>query len=482
MRLGQTSIVHFLSSLLASVLGFVATIYIARMLGAEPLGIYNLAVGLVSWLAIVGKVGISKAITKRVSEGSEKGAYSIAGVSVILGLFSVVTVGIFLFRGQLIAYIGYPATLYIVLILFVVLTNGLVNALLVGLHLVHVSGFLSPIRTGSRAFAQIALIATGASTAGLFVGHIAGFTIGILVGGYFITKRLPKPSLPERRHFESLTDFAKFSWLGSLQSRMFSYTDIIVLGFFVTPGLIGIYAVAWNVAQFLILFSGTLKSTLFPEMSAISAQGDSQAISRIVEQSLTFCGLFLVPGLLGGALLGERILRIYGPEFPKGDTVLTILIAGNLLMGYQNQLLNTLNAIDRPHLAFRVNVVFVIVNVVLNATLIYLYGWIGAAVATTVSVAVSLVLAYRQVSNLITFDVPVREISKQWLAALLMAGVVYVGLEVERTYGLLGHNVATVLVLVGVGAGVYFLGLVGLSREFRETVQRNLPLEIPGLS
>lgn len=482
MRLGQTSLVYFLSKLVSSALGFLATIYIARMLGAGPLGVYHLVVGLVSWLAIVGEVGLSRAISKRISEGEDQTEYALAGTTIIVGLFVLTTCGLLLFRGQLVDYVGYPATGYIIAILLVVLVNGLVNSLLVGLHLVHVSGFLSPIRTGGRALVQIGLLVAGAGTAGLFVGHVAGYVVVIAIGGYFSVRGLPELSRPRRYHFDRLVDFAKFSWLGNLQSQMFSYTDIIVLGFFVSSGLIGVYSAAWMIGEFLILFSGALSSTLFPEISSLSAKDNSRAIARIVEQSLSFAGLFLIPGLFGGMLLGERILRIYGPEFPQGATVLTILIVANLFMGYQNQLLNTLNAIDRPDLAFRVNVVFVGTNVALNVVLIYLYGWLGAAVATTVSVAISLVLAYYHVDDVIDFEIPTREIANQWVAAVLMGGLVYAGLWTESTYDLLNHNVATVGILVVLGAGTYFTVLLTISRAFRTVVDQNVPVDLPLVS
>lgn len=479
MQLGQTSVIYYLSKLSASLLGFAATVYIARMLGPDPLGIYHVALGLVSWLAILGNVGISNAVTKRVSEGEDQGAYTAASVTVVLGLFLLVATGVILFREQVVNYVEYPATIFIILFLFVSLVNGLIGSLLEGLHLVHLSGMLSTVRTGGRAIAQIALIATGLGTTSLFVGHLAGYAIVIGIGAYYLVRELPSFQRPQRRHIARLTDFAKFSWLGSLQSRMFSYTDVLVLGFFVSSGLIGVYAAAWNIAHFLILFSGTLRTTLFPEMSAISAQEDPQAVSRIVEQSLTFGGLFLIPGLFGGILLGERILRIYGPEFPQGALILSILIVANLFMGYQNQLLNSLNAVDRPDLAFRVNVVFVVANVGLNVVLVYVYGWIGAAVATTISVAVSLVLAYRHVDALIDFETPVGEIFRQWTAAGVMAIVVYGALLMEKTHQVLGHNFGIVVLLVILGAGVYFTALLGLSTEFRETVVRNVPVDIP---
>ena len=479
MKPGQTSVVHFVSNFVSSVLGFVATVYVARILGPGPLGVYQVSIGLVSWLAIFGRVGISEAITKRVSEGNQPGTYVTASATVILVLSIMLISGVILFRGKIVAYIEYTAIGYVVIILLLVLLNSLLNAVLDGLHLVHVGGILSTIRTASKALTQIGLIATGIGTAALFLGHILGIIVGVVISGYYVFRELPSISIPERKHFAGLFDFAKFSWLGNLQSQMFNYTDVLILGYFVSSGLIGIYAATWNIGQFLILFSGALQSTLLPEMSSMSTKEDIQAVSRIVEQSLTFGGLFLIPGLFGGVLLGERILRIYGPEFPQGATILTILIAANLVMGYQQQLLNTLNAIDRPDLAFRVNAVFVGANVSLNVVLIYLYGWIGAAVATATSVAVSLVLAYLHVDAIIDFDPPVGEIARQWAAGAVMAVVVYGGLRLEETYRLVGSNFVIVVILVIVGAGVYFTILLGISRQFREVVSRNAQINLP---
>jgi len=200
---------------------------------------------------------------------------------------------------------------------------------------------------------------------------------------------------------------------------------------------------------------------------------------NIVEQSLTYGGLFLIPGLFGGALLGERLLRIYGTEFTQGATILSILILANVVMGYQSQLLNTLNGIDRPDLAFRVNATFVVANMILNVILVYLYGWLGAAVATATSVSISLIVAYRYVSKIIYFDPPVMAITKQFIAAGIMAGFVYIGLWVENAYRMFNYNVVFVLLLIAGGAGVYFIVLLWISHEFRETVSQNLPVEIP---
>jgi len=479
MKLGQISAISFISQVVGAAVGFIATLYIARAIGAEPLGIYNLALALVSWVGVAGSIGFSGAISKRVSEGSDQGQFAVAGAAIVLFFFVLLTIGMLIARPYLNDYIGFPATIFLILILFGNLTAAIVNPLLVGLQLVHFRDTLSTVRTFSKSVLHIGLIAIGLGTTGLFIGHIAAYLLIVSIGAYIVVRKLPELSRPGKHHLRSLGDFAKYAWIGRLRGRMFNYTDIVVLGFFVPQSLIGIYSVAWNIGTFLTIFTGSLQSTLYPALSEVSAKDDEQAVRNIVEQSLKYGGLVLIPGLLGGALLGERLLRIYGPEFTKGATIFAILILANVIMGYQSQLLNTLNGIDRPDLAFRVNATFVVANLILNVILVYLYGWLGAAVATATSVSISLVIAYRYATKIITFDIPVKAIAKQFIAAGIMAGFVYTSLWVENAYRVFNYNVVFVMLLVATGAGVYFFALMGISHEFRETVSQNLPVDIP---
>lgn len=476
MRLGQTSYIHFVSNLFASVLGFVSTIYISRILGAEPLGIYHLSLGLVSWLSMVGTMGFSQAISKRISEGEEQGAYAAAGLLIQTAFFIIVAISLLATREYINTYVGFPVTGFLILILLVVLGFSIVNDILTGISLVHVYGILIPIKVGTRSLLQIVLIGAGLGITGIFIGHIAGIAVIMTIGSYIVLRNIPTLTRPKARHVKELIKFAKYSWIGDIRGKMFNYMDVIVLGFFVSQTLIGIYSVAWNIAQLLGLFSGSITNTLFPEISRLSSEENFDAISGLVEKSLTYGGLFLIPGLFGGALLGERILRLYGPEFPQGATILIVLIMAQLIQGYQKQLTNTLNGIDQPNLAFRVNGIFVVANLLLNVLLIYFYGWVGAALATAISGGISTVASYVYVSSIIEFSFPRMEILYQIVGSVIMSCVVYGGIWVENTFALLQNNIVLVLTLVILGAGVYFVSLLTLSVDFRETVARNLPV------
>ena len=486
MRLGQTSIIVFLSQLLGSALGFLATLYFARELGAEVIGLYAVVLTVVGWLALAGELGIGKATVKRISEGDERGAYLSAAIIWLLVLAGGVSVAVVLTRpvfeayvSEFDQYVALSVVWFVVAIIVVKLFYRTVFRTLRGEKKVHIAGLLGPVQIGSQSLIQIGLVFVGYGLLGMLVGYVVGGILVGIVGLYWVTVR---PRLPSRRHFRSLFDYAKFSWLGSLKARTFNEVDILILGVFVNSALVGVYAVAWSIAKFLDLFSGAISSTMFPEISFSSTQRSTEAISGYVEDSLAFSGLVAIPGLVGGTLLAERLLRIYGPEFVRGAAVLALLILATLVYSYLKQLLNALNGIDRPDLAFRVNAVFIALNAGLNVVLIWQYGIEGAAVASVLSVVVALVLCYHTLNGLVEFHTPFGEISRQIVAAALMGAVVWTTLFAIDTTDAIDHNFAIVVMLVCLGAAVYLLTLFGISTRFRQTVRRNLRFTHPHLT
>lgn len=484
MKIGQTSIVVFVSKFTGSAIGFLATVYFARVLGAEVLGVYALVLTTVSWLTFVGDKGIGKALSKRLSEGTQQETYLGAAVLALLALGVFLTLAVTA-AGPLVEryiddfanYTDISVVWFVILIIWTQLLYRAAIWILRGERKVHISGILNPVSVTGKRLIQLLLVVLGWQLVGLLVGFAVGGMLVAVLALYWISVR---PRLPSREHFESLFEYAKFSWLGGLKSRTFNEVDILLLGVFVPSSLVGIYSVSWSIAKFLDLFGNAVNQTMFPEISYTDTTDTEQTVSGLVEDALAFSGLVAIPGLVGGAILAERLLRIYGEEFVAGAAVLALLVLAVLLHSYQLQLLNALNGLDRPDLAFRINGVFVVVNATLNLALIWRFGIEGAAVATVFSAALALVLAYYALSGILTFHVPYGEIFRQAFAALVMGGVVWSALTIAG--GLVAHNVALVLALVTLGAGVYFLTLLLVSVRFRETVERNLPVSVPLVS
>ena len=476
MRIGQTSLIVAVSKVVGSVAGFVATLYFARLLGAGVLGTYSLVLAMAGWMSIASQIGIGSAIQKRMTEGEESGAYFTAGVCALFVLFGLVAALILVFSNPLKAYIGRPVVVFVLLVLFAKLLSLLSGAALTGTHLVHIEGLLNPVRMTVRSILQIGLVFAGLGLVGMLTGHVVGIAL-ISLAGIWIAS--PSFSVPTRRHFRGLVSYAKYSWLGSLERRTTGWADITILGLFVSPGLIGVYSVAWTISTFLQIFGSAISSATFPEISSATADADNQVAAPIVQDALRYAGLILIPGLVGASILGPRILRIYGEEFAVGGHVLTILVAALLFRSYQEQLVTTLNAIDRPDLTFRVNAISVTSNLLLNLSLIYLYGWVGAAVATALASGIRLVLSYHYTSNLIDLDLPFADVGKQVVAAAVTGVVATACLWIENTYALVGLNFVVVGITAGLGAAAYFGVLLGISAAFRRTVRNNLPFDVP---
>jgi O-antigen/teichoic acid export membrane protein len=381
-------------------------------------------------------------------------------------LFVVVGAVVFVFRGQVNAYIGAPVAELLVLMLAVQLFYDFVVAVLEGLNKVHLASLLDPIWWVGRAVVQISLVALGVGVVGLFYGYIAAGAVAVAVGAYLASIGWERPS---RSHVEDLVSYARYSWLRPIKGRTFMSMDTIVLGFFVTNSLIGIYEIAWNLASLFAIFGTSISKTLFPEISSSASRDDTDEVRRMVTAALSYAGLFLIPGLVGAALLGETILGIYGEEFSTGYQILLVLTFARLVQSFEGQLSNSLDAIDHAEETFRINAVFIVTNMTLNVLFVWQYGWIGAAVATTLASGLGVLLSYRSLSKYVEVNVPVTELLRQVVAAALMGGIVYAGKNA------FGSSLPVALVLVAVGASVYFGTLLVISPQFKRTIRANVP-------
>ena len=478
MRVGQTSILLTVSKYFGSFIGFLTTIYFARTLGAEILGYYSLILIVANWSSLFGKVGISSAINKRISETEERSAYYSAGILLALGLSGILVVGIILLRDSIDSYVGVTAWMFIAVLAPLSILYSIISASLKGERRVHLVAFLTPTQTIGRSLIQIGLVVVGYGLTGMIFGYIAGLVLAAALGLWFISLNFEMPS---KHNFQQIYSFAKFSWLGNLKGRSFNDVDVLVLGALVSPQLVGIYSAAWGITNFIGIFGSSIRNTLFPELSYADSTQQNESLSRLVSDSLTYSGLVAIPGVFGSLIVADRLLRIYGGEFTRGVAVLSLLVLAMLIYDYQNQFLNGLNAVDRPDIAFRVNAMFIVVNLVLNVALVYAFGWIGAAVATVIAASLGLVVSFGYLRTIIEFDVPISEVGRQLTAAVAMTLVVRATrLGIESTVSNI-HNTMFVVSLVMMGAGVYFAVLFAISSQFRTTVRNNSPISLPSV-
>lgn len=473
MRLGHVSAINFGSQILASLSGFIATLYVARELGSAALGKYALFIAVVIWMKTFFGSGLHEGVRKRLSERGERRGILGAALAIQIVLLVIVGLAVLLIHPQVDRYLRFDGAETLIGAFVALIVFAFVRAVLDGEDRVHLSSLLRPLDRVVRTGVQLSVVflgAFGGGVLGLAYGYIVGAATASLVGFAWVRIR---PAIPSHEDFRSLWSYLQYAWLSGVEERSISSMDTVVLGLFVASSLIGYYEVAWNVASILAVFGTSISTTVFPTLSKLESEGKQDQAGDIISQSLAFTGLFVIPGLAGGAVIGDQILRIYGPQFEQASLVLIILIFARLVYAYESQLISALNAIGRPEIAFRINAVFVASILSLNLILVNKVGWIGAAVGTALAAMIGLSLAYKSLSDIVDFEPPTMELATQLFSAIAMAGVV-AWLETSWLTSARSELFTTIL-LVAVGAVIYFSILTTTSSHFRETVENNLP-------
>lgn len=456
--------------LFSSLVSFLAVVVFSRGLGASPLGTYYPFLALLGILAIPADFGISSATEKRISEGTDSSEY--LGAAIVLKILPLLLISLLIVIANryVVQYLGANLTLALIATLFARQAGDLSLAVLRGELRVGETAAIEVLRPFGWLVVGYALYLDGYGVHALVYGYLVGSVLMLIIGWWKVSIPVAYPSL---EHARSLFNYGRFSVVSAVGGYFYSWMDVAMLSMFVATGVavtrgeIGAYENAWRLSLVVMLLSQSIATALFPQVSQWSADGATAQIESIIPTAILPALLFVIPAFVGTAVLSRDLLGIlFGPEFTVAWLVLIILSGEKILQAIHVVLGRSLQAIDRPDLAAYATVVSVIVNLVLNIILIWKYGIVGAAIATTASFAVNTVLHARYLNQFLNIEFPVREAVWSIIASLVMGVCVYTvhaNMEVNTLIELGG--------IISLGALVY-TAVALVYGPIRETVQR----------
>lgn len=408
----------FAASFFGSVSTTVGIVAFANLFGGEIMGIYFLYQAVVGILGIPTDLGISKAVEKRISAGASPDRMLGAGLVSKSGLYFIVAVVIFLFNNTFQNYIGRDIIGLLILGLGVQQASHLATRTL--------AGELRPGETAIfQAFREVSWVVIGGvltlawnSVNGLIIGRIIGDLILFLGCSYRLNTGI---SLPSPADIFSLLTFGRYVFISSVGGYVYNWMDVAILGFFVDPHVISTYEYAWRVATLFILPTQAVRQVIFPQVSSWASAHKYSEIEDLLYTWIQPPLFLIIPGILGGLLLGDEILRfIFASSNVSASIILTLFMLEKLLRAINLTWIPTLFAMDKPSLAYRQSIAAVCVNIVLNFVLIPPYGGVGAAIATSTSGVISVGIGYYYLSQFLELELPIRRIGISTGASIIM--------------------------------------------------------------
>lgn len=344
--------VNFLG-ILARSFRAVYLILVARLFGAEVLGLYLLSWGVVDLLSKAGLFGLDRAVVRFVSPG-DSGPRRNARLTEILRLAVPTTV-----LTALGAYLLAPTLARVVLdqpaavpplrilawgIVPLVLTSVLLAITRVERRMQYEVWTKSVVEPVLLLLGAVALAEVGEDGTGLYLAQLAAL-VGGFVAAVLIVRRLRlvrlSPLLTKPTHqagsalgLRPLVAFALPIAIYDLIAIGVMSLDFFMLARFVSPLELGVYGAAVQVAIVVKKARQGFEPILIPVLAQQLQRGDTclarDGLDRVSRHILSIDVGFL----LLVTVFGSEILRLFGDGFEAGATVLVLLTLAHSINGF----------------------------------------------------------------------------------------------------------------------------------------------------
>lgn len=381
-------------------LAYVNNLLLAQFLGAEGYGTYAYAIAWVTLLQIPAMLGLTPLLTREIAVYQTQSTWNLAS-----GLWRWASRTVLLASGGLallavvVAWQLFPASNPQALLVFCLAMLSLPFMALTRIQ----QGVMHAFKHIVRGQLPEVLIRPGLLT--ILLGGVyfalgknmtTSWAMAIYVVAtsiaFFISRAWLGKFLPAKIH-NAQPKYQGSQWLHSalpmlLMGSMYivnNKTDTIMLGIMQDPTAVGIYTVANRGAGMIAFVLVAFNLSLAPTFASLYAAGNRERLQHLLTKSCRLIFLFSLPITLGLIFLGHWFLLIFGSEFVSGRTTLSILCLGQMINASTGSIGVLLNMTGhQKYTAWGVSISAVI-NIILNAVLIPLWGVNGAAIATATS-------------------------------------------------------------------------------------------------
>jgi O-antigen/teichoic acid export membrane protein len=385
--LGRSLTLNLIGEAAGLLLGFVASVLLARMLGPADRGLLALELSIVDFAYALVCLGLPISVEYHAGRGARPGR--LLGNTLLYGLVlaAVVVPLAWLLRGEIADVFGHGeggATWVLagalVPLTFLQWTSS--NQLSGSLRFGYFNGLLIATRIVYMGLA-IALLLVGLRVSAGLVAAAVGAVVMIL-GAARVILRDERLGL-DRALFGGMLRYGARLQVGALFQILNFRLDVIILQFFKPLAEVGYYIVAQVVAELVTRLSSAFQSSVLP---LVSAAEDDEGRDRTTLSALRHQAVLTAAAILAIAALGPVLLIVgFGPRFHASIVPMLVILPGIWFLNTGTVVNASLGGRGRPGLTSLLSGIALVVTVALDVALIPPFGAVGAAVASSCAYA-----------------------------------------------------------------------------------------------
>src|SRR5690625_90993 len=376
-------------------LGLISNIFIVRKLTVGEFGIFSVALLVVNLLTTFGFSWSSSSILYFGSREREKYGTlnkTFWSRNIIIGFsLVIVTFGIFLFREQIDAYIGISVWFLLLLWLYVSVIENYLNQYFLAVRRQLISSILS-ITAKLIYISFILMFSFDVKT--LIIIYIVSHASVILYILGINRADIGKFEF-DRPWFKQVLNFSLWQLFGFSGIYLLNFGDTAVVKHFLTYEDVGVYNAAYQLFNGVASFAFVISSYYAPNVSAYFAGNKTKKVKQFYHRERLFIIVISVIGHLLLILLSKPIvIMLYGDSYLKSVSILNVLLLGSILRYITVFYMLYYNTNGNHQIQQILNIFLAIFNVVLSIVFVQIFGLIGPAIATVITIFLSLVFSF----------------------------------------------------------------------------------------
>jgi len=428
----------FVISIIAAFLGYVARLILARNLTVEDFGLFYSVFAFLAMFGIFKSLGFEVALIKFIPEFMHKKDFDHIKSSIIYAA------AIQLITNTLLIIAIYVLSTYLSQNFF---RNSQADIILKLMAIAFfLDSFVLILKSTFRGFGKmvyfagidvvkmliiISVILIGIKMNYGVLSPVAAYVITpmiiMLVFGFILLKRTFPKFLKlrfsyERKLIRKISRYSIFAMASGVGMVILGYTDIMLLTYFSGLTSVALYSVALPTAKVLMYFPRSIAGILFPLISELWVKKEKMLIKEGIESLYKYTIIVIVPLVLVMLSFSDLLINVlYGKDYVLAGNTLKILSIGMIFAVLYAVNLSFFSGIGKPEVNNIIVYSAALFNLIANLIMIPIWGIIGAAISTTLSYFIMMVIGLFKIRKYIKIKFPI----KIWIKTLII-GILFV--------------------------------------------------------